>query len=115
MNKIKTSLVVLATLLGNIGVAAADCSVGVSNMGSFFFPLVCDSGNVRGVAYGTQGSSIVAGLYGNGNFADSYGYTIGGAIITGCYAQDFNEVPGQDATDSTGCGSATKQDLFLDT
>lgn len=115
MEKTRAQLVITAIVLGNVGVAAADCSVPVINMGSFNFPVYCDSGGVRGVAYGTQGVSITAGLYGSGNSADSLGYTISGTPVGSCYAYDDNPVPGQDDTDSSGCANVTKQDLYLDT
>ena len=113
INKTIASFIAMASVLANTAVAVASCATPIVNMGSFNFPLLCDSGGVRGTAWGTHNSSLTVNMNGSANYAESFGFTVDGSLIAGCYAQDFSPSAGISNTDTVGCSGAMKQQLVL--
>jgi hypothetical protein len=121
MNKTKIQRIAIAAALSSSAIASADCSVGVTNLASFEFPLICDAGSVRGSAWGEFKSAtvpagkVIVNMNGSGNYAFTKGFTEAGVELTLCNAQDFSSSAGVSASDNTGCDSAFKQTLFVST
>lgn len=119
--KTKVSLAAVAVLLTGAAMAsAANCPIGVGSgvpIAPQASPLSCtlpsNGGIATAQAFGIVGSLVGANMIGDANFADTFGYTSTGSKISGCHAIDPTVSGAVNRLDATGCGSATKQDLFL--